>query len=106
MSTPSHILIHRHTPGTGPQEGTPELDAEMKTWEKIDSDLRAAGQLVEGWALNSATHTIGVIEEQSSSQVSFAVHALVVEDDDAAERIAHRMPHLNYGSTAIHPLMR
>lgn len=106
MSDPSHILIHHYTPGTGPQEGTPELDAEMKIWEKIDADMRAAGQLVEGWALNTTPVTIGNAEEQPVNQVSFAVHAVKVDDDAAAETLARGMPHLSYGSTTIHPLMK
>lgn len=105
MSSPTHILIHHYTPGTGPQEGTEEMDAEMKIWQRIDADLRATGQLVEGWALNTTPVTIGNAEEQPS-QVSFAIHAVRAEDDAAAEALARRMPHLDYGSTTVHPLMK
>lgn len=105
MSAPTHILIHHYTPGTGPQEGTPEMDSEMKVWAQIDADLRAAGQLIEGWALNTPSVTLGVAEQQTGTQVSFAVHAIAVEDDAAAEALARRMPHLDYGSTTIHPRM-
>lgn len=105
MSTPTHILIHHYTPGTGPQEGSPEMDSEMRTWAQIDAALRAAGQLVEGWALNTTPVTIGTAEQQTGTQVSFAVHAIAVEDDAAAEALARRMPHLDYGSTTIHPRM-
>lgn len=105
MATPTHLLVHRYTPGTGPQEGTPELDAEMKVWAQIDADLRKAGQLVEGWALNTATATLGATESNSGTQVTFAVHAITVDSDDDAKQVAAHMPHLSYGSTTIHPLM-
>lgn len=105
MTTPTHILIHRFTPGTGPQEGTAELEAEMQAWAAIDADLRTSGQLVEGWALNDATASLGITEPESGSQMVFAVHALSVDSGDDAEQIASRMPHLSYGSTTVHPLM-
>lgn len=103
MATPTHALVHRYTPGTGPQEGTAELDAEMKIWAQIDAELRASGQLVEAWALNSATAVLG---DDAGSQVVFAVHGIAVESDEAAQQIAARMPHLGYGSTTVHPLMK
>lgn len=105
MATPTHVLVHRYTPGTGPQEGTPELDAEMKVWAQIDADLRQAGQLVEGWALSTAAATLGNTDSESSTQVTFAVHAIAVDSDEEAEQVAARMPHLSYGSTAVHPRM-
>ncbi|GAB3044152.1 hypothetical protein [Sediminivirga luteola] len=106
MATPTHALVHRYAPGTGPQEGTAELDAEMKIWAQIDSDLRSSGQLVEAWALNSATAALGTAADDAGSQVVFAVHAIAVESDAAAQQIAAGMPHLGYGSTTVHPLMR
>ncbi|NLS08503.1 hypothetical protein HGQ17_00470 [Nesterenkonia sp. MY13] len=105
MSSPTHVLIHRYTPGTGPQEGTAELDAEMRIWAQIDKELREAGQLVEGWALNEATAALGVTEAHTGSQVVFAVHAIAVGSDAEARQLAARMPHLAYGSTTVHPRM-
>lgn len=105
QSTPTHLLIHRYTPGTGPQEGTPEWDAEMKEWARIDQELRASGQLTAGWALHEASSSLGAAESSSGTQVIFAVHAVVAESESEAERIAARMPHLGYGSTEIHPVM-
>lgn len=105
MSTPTHLLIHCYTPGTGPQEGTPELESEMETWAQIDAELRRSGQLVEGWALHPPHLQLGQKEEDSGTQVAFAVHALAADDDGAAQAIAQRMPHLSYGSTTVHRLM-
>lgn len=104
MNAPTHLLIHHYTPGTGPQEGTPELESEMETWAQIDAELRRSGQLIEGWALHPAHLQLGQTEEDSGTQVTFAVHALAA-DDDAAQAIAQRMPHLSYGSTSVHRLM-
>lgn len=106
MSTPTHLLIHHYTPGTGPQEGTPELESEMAIWAEIDTELRRSGQLIEGWALHPAHLQLGQTDEDSGTQVTFAVHALAADDDGAAQAIAQRMPHLSYGSTTIHRLMR
>lgn len=106
MAAPTHLLVHRYTPGTGPQEGTAELEAEMKVWAQIDAELRQAGHLVEGWALNQATAVLGSTAAESGSQEVFAVHAIAVDSDDAAEQLAARMPHLPYGSTSVHPLMQ
>lgn len=102
---PTHVLIHRYTPGTGPQEGTEELDAEMQVWASIDQELRSRGQLAVGWALRQATHTLGTAEATSGTQEIFAVHAMSVGSDAEAEKIAAQMPHLDYGSTEIHPVM-
>ncbi len=104
-STPSHILIHRYLPGTGPQEGSTELEAEMGVWERVDKELRRTGQLVSGWALSSPSTTVGTPAELPSSETIFAVHALAVASDAEAESIAARMPHLEYGSTEIRKLM-
>ena len=104
MSAPTHLLIHCYTPGTAPQEGTPELESEMETWAQIDAELRRSGQLIEGWALHPSHLRLGHTEEDSGTQVTFAVHALAA-DDDAAQAIAQRMPHLSYGSTSVHRLM-
>lgn len=100
-SAPSHILIHRYTPGTGPQEGTPEMDTEMTAWAQLDAELREAGQLISGWALNDPVRTQGAPAGDRPAEIIFAIHALAVEDDAEADQIASRMPHLNYGSTEI-----
>jgi hypothetical protein len=39
------IMLH-FRPGEGPQEGTPEFDAEMERWGEIKREMRAAGVMV------------------------------------------------------------
>lgn len=104
-STPTHVLLHRYTPGTGPQEGTSELDAEMEIWARIDRELRSSGQLINGWALRDAAATLGTRSQPAGDQIVFAVHAIAAESDAEAEQIAAAMPHLAYGSTEVHPVM-
>lgn len=100
----THLLIHRYIPGTGPQEGTAELEAEMRVWQQIDQDLRRAGVLVSAYAVADSSHTLGQSLSQRDDMV-FAVHAVVADSQAAAEQVAERMPHLGYGSTEVRPLM-
>src|SRR5262245_57079317 len=53
-----YMLMLRHTPGTGPAEGTPEFDAEMAVWGDLMGELATGGALVEAHGLDSeATST-------------------------------------------------
>jgi predicted RNA polymerase sigma factor len=38
-----YMLLLRFPPGSGPQEGTPEFDAEMDAWGAVNDELKAAG---------------------------------------------------------------
>ena len=38
-----YMLLLRCPPGSGPQEGTPEFDAEMDAWGAVNDELKAAG---------------------------------------------------------------
>ncbi|GAA4829130.1 YciI family protein [Garicola koreensis] len=102
--TATHLLIHRYVPGTGPQEGTAELDAEMQIWVELDREYRESGVLLGSYALQNAAVAFGQRFGQHEDIV-FAVHALAVASQREAERIAERMPHLGYGSTEVRPLM-
>ena len=113
--TPTHLLIHRYVPGTGPQEDTDELAEEMGVWETVDAALREAGQLIAGYALDERTVRLGVgtdsiseaadPQDTEGSSIIFAVHVIAADDEAQAHEIAERMPHLEYGSTEIRPLM-
>jgi hypothetical protein len=46
-----HMLLLRSAPGTGPQEGTPEFDAETKAWGALNEELKKAGVLVSAMRL-------------------------------------------------------
>lgn len=113
--TPTHLLIHRYVPGTGPQEGTPELEDEMRAWDALDTELREHGHLVAGYALQEHTVRLGAgtdevaetsdAEDPGGRSIIFAVHAVAAADEAEAHGIAERMPHLEYGSTEVRPLM-
>ncbi|GAB3187900.1 YciI family protein [Nesterenkonia suensis] len=111
--TATHLLIHRFIPGTGPQDGTEELAEEMRAWEVLDTDLRGSGHLLDGVALHEHTVRLGVgaddaaeAQDPQDRSIIFAVHVIAAADDAEAHAIAERMPHLEYGSTEIRPVMR
>lgn len=103
MPTATHLLIHRFVPGTGPAEGTPELDAEMHRWEQLDAELRESGILVGAYALDAPTAVLGT--RLPAEETVFAVHAITARSDAEAGQLAARMPHLDYGSVEVRPLM-
>lgn len=115
MARPTHLLIHRYVPGTGPAEGSAAFAEEMGAWEDVDAELRADGTMVDGWALTDSTVHLGAMSEHDADaadaetaedrSIIFAVHAVAVEDEAAAHAVAERMPHLQYGSTEIRPIM-
>ena len=41
-----YLLMLTYRDGEGPDEGSPEFDAEMKVWHALNEELLAAGQLV------------------------------------------------------------
>ena len=51
------ILLH-FPPGEGPQEGTPEFDAEMKRWGELMRELREAGVLIGASGLEEGVTTV------------------------------------------------
>ncbi|GAA1172076.1 YciI family protein [Nesterenkonia xinjiangensis] len=114
--TATHLLIHRFVPGTGPQEGTEELHEEMQAWEALDTELRRSGHLVAGYALGEQTVRLGAgtddVAEAPDPQkpqgrsIVFAVHVIAAADEAEAHAIAERMPHLEYGSTEVRPMMQ
>ena len=38
-----YLLQFTYRPGEGPEEGTPEFDAEMKVWHELNEELRSLG---------------------------------------------------------------
>ena len=38
-----YLLTLTYRDGEGPEEGTPEFDAEMKVWNALNDELKAAG---------------------------------------------------------------
>ena len=110
-----YMLLLRHDPGVGPQEGTPELDAEMQVWGQIMGDIKADGSLIYAAGLDAEdtattlrapkgerTITDGPYAETKESLFSFIV--VNVADLDAAIELAAKMPNSDYGSVEIRPL--
>lgn len=105
MTTPTHLLIHRYRPGTGPQPGTLEHDHEMQRWEDVDRTLREQGALIGSFALNDAQRLVGPATHDAGDELLFAVHAISVADCDQAVQLAESMPTADYGSIEVRPLM-
>jgi hypothetical protein len=110
-----YMLLLRHAPDTGPQEGTPELDAEMKVWGTLLEELKSDGTFVYacGLAAEDAATTLrspkgertvtdGPYAETKESL--FSTMIIDVPDLDAAIEVAAEMPNADYGSVEIRPL--
>lgn len=106
--TATHLLIHRYVPGTGPQEGTAEHEAEMRQWAALDARLRDEGVIVGAYALQnrgSLVQAHATSEWQSDGEIVFAVHAINAESEGVADEIARSMPTAEYGTVEVRPLM-
>jgi hypothetical protein len=110
-----YMLLLRQAPGAGPQEGTPELDAEMKVWGTIMDELTANGSLLYACGLEAddaattlrapkgeRTLTDGPYAE--TKEILFSTVIVNVADLDAAVELAAKMPNSEYGSIEIRPL--
>lgn len=55
-----YMMLLRFPQGSGPQEGTPEFDEEMRTWGAINEELKEAGALLfaAGLELDDAATTV------------------------------------------------
>jgi hypothetical protein len=110
-----YLLQMTFRPGEGPQEGTPEFDAEMQRWGALNEELRASGQYfaASGLHVDSATTvrkadgeltvTDGPFAE--TKEVFFSFYILEVPDLDAAIAVAAKTPAAEYGSVDIRPLV-
>ena len=102
-------LLHRHVPGTGPQEGTPEHDAEMARWAALEQELRSTGVGVGSYALQPGDPIVvgagAGAAPTDPEPVLFAVHVLEVPDADAAVDWVGRMPTVAHGTVEVRPLM-
>ena len=102
-------------PGEGPQEGTPEYDAEMQRWHALNDEFRATGQLVgaSGLQVETATTvrkpggelTVTDGPYAETKEILFSFYILDLPDLDAAIAAAARMPAAEYGSVDIRPMV-
>ena len=110
-----YLLQLRYPPGTGPSEGTPELDAEMAEWGKVHTALEESGALVTAMGLepDEASTTLRnrngerVVTDgpyAEAKETLFSFYVIDVADLDAALDWAARMPNAAYGSVEVRPL--
>ena len=52
-----YLLTLTYRDGEGPQEGTPEFDAEMKVWGALNEELRASGNVAVATGLKPEAAT-------------------------------------------------
>jgi hypothetical protein len=109
-----YLLMLHFPPGQGPQEGTPEFDAEMRRWGELNAEMREAGAMVAGSGLHpeSATTVRSTDGELTvtdgpyaeTKEILFSFYILDVDDLDAATAWAAKMPSAEYGSIEVHPM--
>jgi hypothetical protein len=110
-----YMLLLRFRRGEGPQEGTPELDEEMKTWGTLNQELQDAGVLITaaGLEADDAATTLRAPEGErvltdgpfaETKELLFSFYVIDVPDLDAAVEVAAKMPNARYGSIEIRPL--
>jgi hypothetical protein len=112
----NYMLMLTQPPGAGPQEGTPEFDAEMERWGTLKEEMKRAGVYVVASGLqgpDSATTlrvrggepvlTDGPYAETKELMFSFIV--IDVADLDAAADWAAKAPSAEYGAVEIRPMV-
>ena len=112
---PQYLVSLTFRPGEGPQEGTPEFDAEMAVWGRINDELREAGAVLGGSGLHvDAATTVRKRDGElvvtdgpyaETKETLFSFYMLEVEDLDAAIAWAAKMPAAEYGSVDIRPMV-
>jgi hypothetical protein len=115
VTTMQYLILLTYRPGEGPQEGTPEFDAEMATWGALNNELREAGVVLgaSGLQVDSATTvrsrdgelTVTDGPYAETKETLFSFYMLDVEDLDAAIAWAGKMPAAEYGSVDIRPMV-
>jgi hypothetical protein len=110
-----YLLTLHFRQGEGPQEGTPDLDAEMARWGEFNGELRAAGAMVAASGLHiDATTTVRapggelVVTDgpyAETKEILFSFYAIEAADLDAATAWAAKMPAAEYGVIEIRPMI-
>jgi hypothetical protein len=108
------ILLH-FPPGEGPQEGTPEYDAEMTRWGALMREMREAGVMIgaSGLEVDAATTvrkpagelTVTDGPYAETKEILFSFILIEVPDLDAAIEWAAKMPSAEYGSVEVRPMV-
>ncbi len=110
-----YLFMLRFRDGQGPQEGTPEFDAEMARWGALNEELRSAGVAVAGSGLQIGSETTVRSQDgelvitdgpyAESKEILFSFYILDLEDLDAATAWVAKMPAAEYGSVEIVPMV-
>lgn len=111
-----YLLQLTHTPGIGPQEGTPEHDAEMKRWGELNEEMKRAGVWVAAYGLQppEAATTLRTRDGKplmtdgpftETKETMFSFYVLDLPDLDAAAEWAAKTPAMEYGAVEIRPLI-
>src|SRR4051794_24019894 len=97
-----YLMLLTFRPGAGPQEGTPEFDAEMTGWGELNQELRDAGVVVGASGLHvDATTTVRanggepVVTDgpyAETKETLFSFYVLDLPDLDSATAWAAKMP--------------
>jgi hypothetical protein len=112
----NYLLLLTHTPGAGPEEGSPEYEADMGRWDALMAEMRQAGAYVAAWGLQPADAATTLRSQDGkpvmtdgpfteTREVVFSLIVIDVPDLDAATRWAEKMPSLAYGAVEIRPLV-
>jgi hypothetical protein len=109
-----YMLLLTFEPGTGPQEGTPEHDAEMARWGALNDEMKRAGVyvLASGLQLPDSATTLRAHDGDpvltdgpyaETKEVLFSFYVIDVADLDTAAEWAAKTPVAEYGSVEIRP---
>jgi hypothetical protein len=110
---PQYLIFLTQRPGEGPQEGTPEFDAEMTRWGELKEELREAGAYLGATGLHEGATTVRSSDGEvtitdgpfaETKEMLFSFMMLEVADLDAAIAWAAKMPAVEYGSVDIRPM--
>jgi hypothetical protein len=112
-----YMLLIYGDPAAGPQEGSPEAQAEFADWFKITEEMQQAGVLSdEGAALHppEAATTVRLRDGErvltdgpfaETKEVLGGYYIVDVPDLDTALDWAAKMPNAGYGSIEVRPVM-
>ena len=112
-----YLLQFTYRPGEGPEEGTPEFDAQMSKWFTYTDGLRSAGVFVSGEPLQPPSTATTVAVRNGDRVVTdgpFAdtkewlggFYVIDAPDLDSALDHASGMPNIDYGSVEVRPIMQ
>ena len=114
---PQYMLLIYGDPSQGPQQGTPEFDAQMGEWFTYTEGLRNAGAFVSGEPLQPPSTATTVAVRNGDRVVTdgpFAdtkewlggFYVIDAPDLDSALDHAAGMPNIDYATVEVRPIMQ